>query len=93
MPADMGLTRAEPTKRTGMLKNIRMAVVPFLLCGGAWAADQMDNRFVDPPDTARPGVYWYFLDGNLNGKEMTADLEAMKAAGLAQLEGFREVGC
>ncbi|HEX5791027.1 MAG TPA: glycosyl hydrolase, partial [Luteolibacter sp.] len=30
-------------------------------------------------------MYWYFLDGNLNGKEMTADLESMKSAGLGNL--------
>jgi hypothetical protein len=45
----------------------------------------MEAKFVNPPDSARPGVYWYFMDGNLNGKEMTADLEAMKAAGLGNL--------
>jgi hypothetical protein len=45
----------------------------------------MENHFVNPPDAARPGVYWYFMDGNLNGKEMTADLESMKAAGLGNL--------
>jgi hypothetical protein len=48
-------------------------------------ADDLEKNFVNPPDSARPGVYWYFLDGNLNGKEMTADLEAMKAAGLGNL--------
>ena len=45
----------------------------------------MEKNFVNPPDSARPGVYWYFMDGNLNGKEMTADLESMKAAGLGNL--------
>lgn len=48
-------------------------------------AGDLEKNFVNPPDSARPGVYWYFMDGNLNGKEMTADLEAMKAAGLGNL--------
>jgi hypothetical protein len=48
-------------------------------------AGALEENFVNPPDSARPGVYWYFLNGNLNGKEMTADLESMKAAGLANL--------
>jgi hypothetical protein len=64
---------------------IMMGLVPCALCGWAWAAGEMEERFVNPPDSARPGVYWYFLDGNLNGKEMTADLESMKAAGLGNL--------
>jgi len=43
------------------------------------------KRFKNPPDSARPGVYWYFMDGNLNREEMTADLEAMKKAGIGNL--------
>jgi len=39
-------------------------------------------HFVDPPDEARPWVYWYFMDGHLGPEGMTADLEAMKRAGI-----------
>lgn len=46
------------------------------------ASDALKREFVTPPDSARPGVYWYFLDGNLNRKEMTTDLESMKRVGL-----------
>lgn len=53
--------------------------------GASAGNDDLEARFVNPPDSARPGVYWYFMDGNLNGKEMTADLESMKAAGLGNL--------
>ncbi len=24
------------------------------------------NGFLNPPDTARPGVYWYFMDGSIH---------------------------
>lgn len=46
---------------------------------------QLRAGFLNPPDSARPGVYWYFMDGNLSKEAMTADLEAMKAAGLGNL--------
>lgn len=62
-----------------------MALIPWALGSCALAAGDMEKNFVNPPDSARPGVYWYFMDGNLNGKEMTADLEAMKVAGLGNL--------
>lgn len=45
----------------------------------------LKEEFRDPPDDARPGVYWYFMDGNLNREEMTADLESMKEVGLGNL--------
>jgi len=40
---------------------------------------------LNPPDSVRPGVYWYFMDGNLSKEGMTADLESMKAAGIGNL--------
>lgn len=46
------------------------------------SADPLKAGFVNPPDTARPGVYWYFMDGNTSREAMTADLESMKEAGI-----------
>ncbi|MEI6606461.1 MAG: glycosyl hydrolase, partial [Verrucomicrobiota bacterium] len=68
-----------------MYKKIVRAFVPCALSISVMAAGEMESHFLNPPDSARPGVYWYFLNGNLNGKEMTADLESMKAAGLGNL--------
>ena len=44
--------------------------------------DELKAGFVTPPDTARPGVYWYVMDGNLEREAITADLESMRAAGI-----------
>jgi hypothetical protein len=44
-----------------------------------------EEAFRNPPDSARPGVYWYFMDGNLNRKEMVRDLESMREVGLGNL--------
>jgi len=46
------------------------------------AADFLADGFAHPPHSARPWVYWYFMDGNLTREGMTADLEAMKRAGI-----------
>lgn len=48
-------------------------------------ADGLEKEFQIPPDTARPGVYWYFLDGNQDRREMEADLRAMKGAGIGSV--------
>lgn len=45
----------------------------------------LENDFENPPDAARPGVYWYFMDGNLSREEMAADLLSMKNAGIGNL--------
>ncbi|MEI6275621.1 MAG: glycosyl hydrolase [Prolixibacteraceae bacterium] len=45
----------------------------------------LHQGFVTPPDSTRPGVYWYFMDGNISRKGMTDDLEAMKKAGIGSV--------
>jgi hypothetical protein len=44
--------------------------------------DLMRRGFSSPPDDARPWVYWEWMDGNLDRRGITADLEAMKRAGI-----------
>ena len=46
------------------------------------AVESLQSEFVTPPAAARPWVYWYFMDGNLSREGITADLEAMKKAGI-----------
>lgn len=55
------------------------------------AADGLKDEFKNPPETSYPGVYWYFMDGNLSREEMTKDLESMKEVGINNLI-FLEVG-
>ncbi|MDR3246845.1 MAG: glycosyl hydrolase [Prevotellaceae bacterium] len=42
----------------------------------------LEENFTNPPAASRPGVYWYFMDGNLSAEGVTKDLEAMKQAGI-----------
>ncbi|MBB3208266.1 hypothetical protein FHS27_004094 [Rhodopirellula rubra] len=55
---------------------------PVAVCGDPVG---LFERFQNPPDSARPGVYWYVMDGHLNRKGITADLESMKEAGIGNL--------
>lgn len=45
-------------------------------------APDLARGFVNPPDSARPWVYWFWLNGNVTREGITADLEAMKRAGI-----------
>lgn len=62
-----------------------LMLAALLLPGSADAGEDLVSAFQDPPDSARPGVYWYFMDGNLDREGMTADLESMKQAGIGNL--------
>ena len=59
----------EPTER----ETLPAATVP---------AGDLAKEFASPPDAARPWVYWFWLNGNINREGITADLEAMKRAGI-----------
>ncbi|MBI5817597.1 MAG: hypothetical protein HZA88_01290 [Verrucomicrobia bacterium] len=43
---------------------------------------ELESGFQTPPASARPWVYWFPLDGNISSNGITADLEAMKRAGI-----------
>ncbi|WP_183576479.1 glycosyl hydrolase [Mucilaginibacter sp. X5P1] len=47
--------------------------------------DVIKKGFLNPPDSAKPGVYWYFMDGNMTKESVTADLESMKKAGIGNV--------
>jgi hypothetical protein len=52
----------------------------------AVAADEpahaLSAEFITPPDSAKPWVYWFWLNSNITREGITADLEAMKSAGI-----------
>ncbi|HEY5911815.1 MAG TPA: glycosyl hydrolase [Verrucomicrobiae bacterium] len=59
----------------------------FLLlmgCLGASAgtALDLDRGFSQPPASAKPWVYWMWLNGNITSNGITADLEAMQRVGI-----------
>ncbi len=42
----------------------------------------LEKNFASPPDEARIWVFWFWLNGNITREGITADLEAMKRAGI-----------
>ena len=44
--------------------------------------DSLKAGFAAPPASARPWVYWFWLNGNITREGITADLEAMARAGI-----------
>ena len=84
------------SRKTFLQKSVTMVSGIILLltwavllhnCGGQnkVSKKQLLQGFLNPPDSSRPGVYWYFMDGNLSIEAMTADLESMKEAGIGNL--------
>ena len=50
--------------------------------------DALARGFVDPPDSAKPRVWWHWMSGNVTKEGIKADLEWMKRTGIAGFQNF-----
>jgi len=48
----------------------------------------MELGFKQPPDSAKPRVWWHWLNGNVTKEGITADLEWMKRSGIGGMQMF-----
>src|ERR1041385_2553294 len=54
----------------------------FLSITLASPASDLQKNFAQPPASARPWVFWFWLNGNVTSNGLTADLEAMQRVGI-----------
>ncbi|MHB8055315.1 MAG: glycosyl hydrolase, partial [Candidatus Aminicenantales bacterium] len=82
-----------------MTRTIRTVKRSFLLAAlaallGVWSSGAQTNEdslvqgFLNPPDSARPRVWWHWMNGNITKEGIQADLEWMKRAGVAGFQNF-----
>lgn len=46
------------------------------------SGNELEKNFSTPPASARPWVYWFWINGNISKTGITGDLEAMKRVGI-----------
>src|SRR6267142_3043567 len=67
-----------PVKRPSSLFILMVLAVKIY----AGSFSDLEQGFLHPPDSARPWVFWFWLNGNVTSNGITADLEAMKRVGI-----------
>jgi hypothetical protein len=68
----------------------RLALV-FLLAGyglGQAASDPLKKGFENPPSSARPRVWWHWMNGNISRDGIKLDLEWMHRVGIVGFQNF-----
>ena len=60
----------------------------FVTVAVGFAQNALVDGFKDPPNAARPRVYWYWQNGNITKQGLTKDLEWMHRAGIGGVETF-----
>ena len=84
------------SKPNELRRRVRRLVLPALaviavgaLAGLAQnAADPIRSGFLNPPDSAKPRVWWHWMDGNVSKAGIKADLEWMKRVGIGGFQNF-----
>jgi hypothetical protein len=68
-------------------------IAPLLLTwAGSGGGDQLREQFNSPPTWSQPQTWWHWIDGNITKEGITADLEAMKKAGIGGAHIFNAGG-
>ena len=69
---------------------MRMALIAVLLAATVWSVDAapLDDGFKSPPDSAKPRVWWHWMNGNVTEEGIKLDLEWMKRVGIGGAQTF-----
>src|SRR5438552_1321007 len=70
--------------RSCALFDVALAIglLMAVLAASGQELEPLQRAFVHPPDSARPWVNWFWMDGNITPEGITADLEAMERVGI-----------
>ncbi|MBB3221889.1 glycosyl hydrolase [Pseudoduganella umbonata] len=72
--------------KIGCLAVLAAALLPAVALP-AWG-DELAKGFADPPQGARPRVWWHWLNGNITKEGIRKDIEWMSRSGLGGLQNF-----
>jgi len=70
--------------RTRHCSILAASAIAFVAARGSELPDgRLAEEFRDPPASARPWVYWWWLESNVSREGITRDLEEIRRAGIA----------
>lgn len=76
------------------MKKIMSSFVATILCYAAFsqttgaAKDSLYKNFVNPPNAAKPRVWWHWMNGNITVDGIRKDLEWMHRVGIGGFQNF-----
>lgn len=88
--AQFGMSK-RAIRRTPMRRWFAVLATAAVLAGitmAQQAGDPLARGFHDPPESARPRVWWHWLNGNVTKEGITADLEWMKRSCIGGMQMF-----
>ena len=74
------------SRRTFLAASASLAATPAL--AQTRRSDALSRAFVSPPDSAKPRVWWHWMNGNITREGIAQDLAWMKRVGIGGLQNF-----
>ena len=72
--------------RMGFIRIFVVCLISFFCLSSLYAqqapSDSLKEGFINPPDSAKPWVYWWWLNSFVSKEGITKDLEEMKQKGI-----------
>ena len=65
-----------------VLTAMLLTLLDLVLTASADSTISLETTFQHPPVSARPWVFWYWMDGRVTREGITKDLEAMARNGI-----------
>ena len=75
--------------RAALIAATALSALPALAqTAPAPAAPSLEEQFRDPPNSARPRVWWHWMNGNVSKDGIAKDLAWMKRVGIGGVQNF-----
>lgn len=74
----------------GLFPFFAIAVMVIISCSGLSTepGSKLEAGFQNPPESAKPRVWWHWMNGNITKEGIKADLEWMKRIGIGGFQNF-----
>ena len=69
-------------------RQLLALLTPLLISLGVHAQDALKAEFQTPPNTAKPRVWWHWMNGNITKEGIQKDLEWMEKTGIGGFQNF-----
>jgi len=81
---------SEKLSKAGLLLSIALFSMLLINCGGPAAREwtKIEKEFQDPPSSAKPRVWWHWMNGNITQSGIRSDLLWMHRAGIGGFQNF-----
>src|SRR3984885_296236 len=70
------------------LLRLRVVGILLLLSASLLGQDDLRQNFINPPNSARPRVWWHWMNGNITKEGIKLDLDWMHRVGIAGYQNF-----